>query len=91
MLLFVIDTPGFKDSEILNNWELVILFFHPLILDLHSLGVAYLSRVMIENIKQNNPVTNKSRYNRKHRDIGLYHDLGHGPFSHLFMTYYKRL
>ena len=51
----------------------------------HSLGVAYLSRVMIENIKQNNPDLEINQDTIENIEIaGLCHDLGHGPFSHLF-------
>uniref|UniRef100_A0A6C0FCA3 HD domain-containing protein n=1 Tax=viral metagenome TaxID=1070528 RepID=A0A6C0FCA3_9ZZZZ len=54
----------------------------------HSIAVSYLGKTMIENIKKNQPELNISQ-----RDIdlieiaGLIHDIGHGPFSHLWDNY----
>ncbi len=54
----------------------------------HSIAVSYLGKTMIENIKKNQPLLNISQ-----RDIdlieiaGLIHDIGHGPFSHLWDNY----
>ena len=51
----------------------------------HSLGVAYLSRLTITNIRNNQPELNITNQDIENVEIaGLCHDLGHGPFSHLF-------
>jgi deoxynucleoside triphosphate triphosphohydrolase SAMHD1 len=51
----------------------------------HSIGVYHKSKIYIENLKKN------SKYNIFDNKIirniqlgGLFHDLGHGPFSHVF-------
>ena len=57
----------------------------------HSIGTSHLCGRMIRQLKENHPdlVTDK--------DVlcieiaGLCHDLGHGPFSHVFDSQYKRL
>lgn len=57
----------------------------------HSLGVCHLARQMGETLQKNHPELNISD-----RDIeiwqvaGLVHDIGHGPFSHLYDNYVKR-
>lgn len=51
----------------------------------HSIGVANLSKEMMESIRHNNPELNISDETIENVQIaGLCHDLGHGPFSHLF-------
>ena len=56
----------------------------------HSLGVAHLARKMGEQLQKNQP-----EYKITDRDIellsvaGLVHDIGHGPFSHLYDSYVK--
>ena len=51
----------------------------------HSLGVAHLSRLTITNIRNNQPELNITNKDIEDVEIaGLCHDLGHGPFSHLF-------
>lgn len=87
LLLSIIDTPEFQRLRNIKQLGACHFIFpsatHTRFQ--HSLGVAYLSRVMIENIKQNNPELQISQDTIENIEIaGLCHDLGHGPFSHLF-------
>ena len=56
----------------------------------HSLGVCHLAMVTMKSLAKNQPELKITE-----RDIeitgvaGLIHDLGHGPFSHLYDTYVK--
>ena len=58
----------------------------------HSLGVAHLANMFIESIAQRQP---ELKLEDKHRQAvvlaGLCHDLGHGPWSHLFEKVLKEL
>tara|TARA_B110000261_G_scaffold164246_2_gene212944 strand:- start:255 stop:1514 length:1260 start_codon:yes stop_codon:yes gene_type:complete len=54
----------------------------------HSIAVSYLGKTMIENIKKNQPELNISEREIELIEIaGLIHDIGHGPFSHLWDHY----
>tara|TARA_X000000368_G_scaffold25357_1_gene19188 strand:- start:1295 stop:2533 length:1239 start_codon:yes stop_codon:yes gene_type:complete len=54
----------------------------------HSIAVSYLGKTMIENIKKNQPELNISQRDIELIEIaGLIHDIGHGPFSHLWDHY----
>jgi len=48
----------------------------------HSLGVMYLSGELAKNLS--NSISERERY--EIRLAGLLHDIGHGPFSHVFET-----
>ena len=51
----------------------------------HSLGVSHLAGIMAKNLLQyNNPDVEKNRFVELVRIAGLIHDIGHGPFSHLY-------
>ena len=51
----------------------------------HSLGVSHLAKEMITNISFNQPELNITKEMIVNIQIaGLCHDLGHGPYSHLF-------
>jgi HD superfamily phosphohydrolase len=58
----------------------------------HSIGVAHLCGKLLTNIKENQPMLNISD-----RDIllvkiaGLFHDIGHGCFSHLFDSHFLKV
>ena len=54
----------------------------------HSLAVSHLARKMIESIKKNQPYLNINERDIELVEIGaLIHDLGHGPYSHLWDNY----
>ena len=51
----------------------------------HSLGVAYLARNLVARIKKSQPELGITKVDVQCIELaGLCHDLGHGPFSHLF-------
>lgn len=52
----------------------------------HSLGVAYLGETFIKQLYNNSNVPSAPHENiiQCVKLAGLYHDLGHGPFSHIF-------
>ncbi len=55
----------------------------------HSLGVAHLTQVFVEEAlsKENLPRSDIVRYVVFMRLLALLHDVGHGPFSHIFEDY----
>ena len=54
----------------------------------HSIGVSYLAKIMVENLKKNQPNLKITEYDIELFQIaGLVHDIGHGPFSHLYDNY----
>jgi HD superfamily phosphohydrolase len=53
----------------------------------HSLGVSYLSEIFINKLYDNSDLIKNNTDIKDIRNIkiaGLYHDVGHGPFSHVF-------
>jgi len=50
----------------------------------HSLGVAHLAKMMIKSLMSKNPNLLPDKTVDLLEIAGLCHDLGHGPFSHLF-------
>jgi deoxynucleoside triphosphate triphosphohydrolase SAMHD1 len=51
----------------------------------HSIGVAHMARSFLTIIQEKQPELGITRNNIEHAMLaGLYHDVGHGPFSHLF-------
>ena len=55
----------------------------------HSIGVSHLAGLMIESLKKNGLETITERNIELCRIAGLLHDIGHGPFSHLYDDYVK--
>ena len=54
----------------------------------HSLGVAHLSRLMMEKLQKKQPELNITERMIELVELsGLFHDIGHGPFSHVFDNY----
>jgi len=57
----------------------------------HSIGVYYLAGKLINTLKNNQPELNITSQDILNVKIaGLCHDLGHGPFSHLFDNYISK-
>jgi len=51
----------------------------------HSLGVSHLARVLLSSLRERNIVSNiTDELIELYQIAGLIHDIGHGPFSHLY-------
>jgi HD superfamily phosphohydrolase len=57
----------------------------------HSLGVAHLAKTLCERIRQAQPALQTTAKDVLCVELaGLFHDLGHGPFSHVFEDFVKK-
>ena len=50
----------------------------------HSLGVAYLSEKFLNKLEFNSNIKMDDKLVNNIKIAGLFHDVGHGPFSHVF-------
>lgn len=57
----------------------------------HSLGVCYLAGELLQNLKKNQPELSINKNQIELVQIAaLLHDIGHGPFSHLYDDYIRK-
>ena len=87
MTLAFLDTPQMQRLRGLNQLGLSNYVYIPATHTRfeHSLGVAHLAQTLCENLRRRQPkleITAKDVVCVKL--AGLLHDLGHGPFSHLY-------
>lgn len=86
----IIDTPEFKRLHDLRQLGATYMVYpsanHTRFE--HSLGVSHLGKILIESLQKNQPELNITDNLIELIQIaGLIHDIGHGPFSHLFDDY----
>lgn len=88
----IIDTPQFQRLREIKQLAL-LQYIYPGATHTrfeHSLGTAYLAQLFISKLKEQQPelqITDKQVLCLE--VAGLCHDLGHGPFSHLWETIYE--
>ena len=86
----IVDTPEFKRLHNLRQTGAVYCVYpsanHTRFE--HSIGVAHLATILIKSLQTNQPELNISdRMVELVQIAGLIHDIGHGPFSHLYDDY----
>ena len=92
-MLSVIDTPLFQRLRDLKQLGAAYMVFPSATHTRfeHSIGVSFLAEKMMDSLRRNQPKLNiTDRMIELVRIAGLIHDLGHGPYSHLYDQYIRR-
>ena len=83
----IIDTPEFQRLHRLRQLGATYLVYPSATHTRfeHSLGVSHLAKIMLNALRNNNPdLSITDELIELYQVAGLVHDIGHGPFSHLY-------
>jgi HD superfamily phosphohydrolase len=95
LAISIIDTPHFQRLHYIKQTGMSYKVFPGAMTTRfeHSLGVYNVIRTLLIHLMNNQPELNENCDKRKQELIciaGLIHDLGHGPYSHLFDLFLKK-